>query len=301
MDVESLMNQAPDLPTAAAATEAPPTVLLLAPSGVGQSRLADMLRGIGAIVTDAAAGEVPDLIVVERGDPVASAHAEGADRADRPGLIAIGESNPTDADVTLPADFTLRELGLACRLLAQVVRLRRRLHAGVQQSDAWRQEAACDPLTQLPNRRAWDEELARRLKAARSSAQAVCVALVDLDHFKQVNDGWGHAAGDQLLIATAAALRQSLRQEDFVARLGGDEFGLILAGLDAASAPGVVERVRIELPARIARSIPFVTSASVGYVVFDGSTDISSAQVLAHADRARRLAKTQGRDRSVSA
>jgi diguanylate cyclase (GGDEF)-like protein len=151
----------------------------------------------------------------------------------------------------------------------------------------------------LPNRRAWDEELARRLTAVGNSGQSLCVALVDLDHFKQVNDGWGHPAGDQLLVATAAALRQSLRQDDFVARLGGDEFGLILAGLDAASAAGVVERVRAELPARIARSTPHVTSASLGYCVYDGSIEQSPEQVLARADRARRLAKTQGRNRAV--
>jgi diguanylate cyclase (GGDEF)-like protein len=128
----------------------------------------------------------------------------------------------------------------------------------------------------------------------------LCVALVDLDHFKQVNDGWGHAAGDQLLIATATALRQSLRQDDFVARLGGDEFGLLLTGLDAAASTSVIERVRAGLPGRIAQVTPFLTSASVGFHIYDGSADATPEQLLAHADLARRKAKAQGRDRTVA-
>jgi diguanylate cyclase (GGDEF)-like protein len=280
----------------------PPRVLLLA-SAISYDRLAGLLRAGGASVMaslDAAAHEAPDLIVIESGETHASAHAGALDHDARPGVIALGSPDATDADVVLPADFSPRELQLACRLLTQVVRLRRKLREGTQEGQAWRQEASRDPLTQLPNRRAWDVELARRVMAARGTDQPLCVALVDLDHFKQVNDGWGHPAGDQLLVATAAALRQSLRQEDFVARLGGDEFGLLLGGLDAAAAAGVIDRVRAELPARIARVTPFVTSASIGYYVCQGDDDASPDQLLAHADRARRLAKTQGRDRTAS-
>jgi diguanylate cyclase (GGDEF)-like protein len=149
----------------------------------------------------------------------------------------------------------------------------------------------------LPNRRAWNEELQRRLSIAREMGHPFCVALLDLDHFKQVNDGWGHPAGDQLLAATAAALKQSLRQDDFVARLGGDEFGLLLTGVDAPSAAGVVERIRASLPARIAQTTRFVTSASAGYCVWNGEREATPESLLAQADRARRVAKTQGRDR----
>jgi diguanylate cyclase (GGDEF)-like protein len=295
------MAQSSELPIETGAETVPPRVMLAVGPRI-ESCMLEHLHQLGvSVVTLAESARVPaEVIIREQTGVAASQFAEKIDSADRPGVVMIGEENGA-ADVSLHADFTRRELGIAIRLLAQVVRLRRQLHEGAQQGHAWRREAACDALTQLPNRRAWDEELSQRLLAASGSAQSLCVALVDLDHFKQVNDGWGHAAGDQLLIAAAAALRQSLRQDDFVARLGGDEFGLILAGLDAASAPGVVERVRADLPARIARVTPFVTSASVGYCVFDGASDTTPEKLLAQADRARRLAKTQGRDRAMLA
>ncbi len=286
------------------AGESPPRVMIVARDSASHEDLAARLRTWGAIVLplDAASHDgLPELIVVERDGPAASATVQPDNGTARPGVIAIGNSTAVEADVTLPADFSPRELALACQLLTQVVRLRRQLDEGNQLGDAWRQQASCDPLTHLPNRRAWEEEVRRRLQAARDSNQPLCVALVDLDHFKQVNDGWGHAAGDQLLIATAEALRQSLRQDDFVARLGGDEFGLLLSGLDPAAAASVVERVRAALPARIAQSTPFLTSASVGFYTFEGTAELTPEQLLAHADRARRKAKTQGRDRAVTA
>ncbi len=279
--------------------EIPPRVLILA-GPVERECVTGILHG-SCDVVDSATTELPEVIVVVHPRPLASGHAEELahrESAARPAVVVVGLT-ADDADLLLPTDFLPRELVLACRLLAQVVRLRRRLEEHAQQGLAWRQEAALDALTQLPNRRAWQEELCKRSEAARAGGQSLCVALVDLDHFKQVNDGWGHAAGDQLLISTGAALRHSLRQHDFVARLGGDEFGLLLSGLDATSAAPVIERVRAGLPSRIAQSTPHVTSVSIGYAVFDGHDAVTPETLQARADLARRLAKTQGRDRTV--
>lgn len=292
----SLLEPSPPL-----AVEPPPRVFVAVDSQL-RVRMANCLQEAGAVVisTDRVMESI-DLIVIDEVHLRSSSHAEGGERADRPGVIALGDVDPGAADVVLPVDFTGRELALACHLLTQVVRLKRRLLDDVRRGHAWEQEAHCDALTQLPNLRAWSEELQRRLTTARNLGQPLCVALVDLDHFKQVNDGWGHPAGDQLLIATAGALRQSLRQDDFVARLGGDEFGLLLPGLDAAAAAAVVERVRAGLPARIAQSTPYVTSASIGFAVYDGLSEVAPPSLLQQADRARRLAKMQGRARSENA
>jgi diguanylate cyclase (GGDEF)-like protein len=277
----------------------PPARILIAIDGAaGHDELAAMLQNCGLTVLPRGTEwreARPDVLIVQAEAPLSPPSAESLSA--RPGLVVLGEHTSGEADVTLPADATPRELALACRLLAQVVRLRRRLDEGSRAGDALRQQAACDPLTRLPNRRAWEEELNRQVHIARNTGQPLCVALLDLDHFKQVNDGWGHAAGDQLLAAAASALRQSLRQEDFVARLGGDEFGLLLAGLDADSAASVIERVRSRLPAQIAHTTPFVTSASVGFHV-DSGGKCSAEQLLAQADLARRKAKRHGRDRT---
>ena len=105
--------------------------------------------------------------------------------------------------------------------------------------------ASTDALTGLPNRRAWDTQPATR-RSPRD--QDVTIAMLDLDHFKEFNDTYGHPAGDRLLRETAAAWREELRAGDFVARLGGDEFALLLPNCNAANALEVVERLRQRIP-----------------------------------------------------
>lgn len=241
-----------------------------------------------------------DIILRDAAGPMASAHGwPGSVEPASAGLIQLGPGEP--ADVSLAADCSPVELKLACTLLAQIVRLRRKLQERSTAGGQLFQEAFCDPLTQLPNLRAWEEQLARRMSESRLSGEPLCLALIDLDHFKQVNDGWGHAAGDQLLVAAGSALRESLRQNDFLARLGGDEFGLLLSGLDSPAAAAVLERVRSGLPARIAQSTPHVPSVSVGYAIYRGEPELTAAALSEAADQARRLAKRRGRDCAVSA
>jgi diguanylate cyclase (GGDEF)-like protein len=213
------------------------------------------------------------------------------------GVIAIGTA--ASADVYLPADCTPRELALACRLLAEVVRLRRNARSRPATPAAAQDLSLIDDLTLAPNRRAWRQELSTRLDAAAQSS--LCLAIVDLDHFKQVNTGWGHEAGDRLLVAAAAALRQGVRPGDFVARLGGDEFGLLLSGLPAESAGGVIDRVRRGVPAIAARSAAHVVSCSAGYAVVAPGHRADAESLLAAADAALRRAKKAGRDVAMPA
>ncbi|MEE8451035.1 MAG: GGDEF domain-containing protein, partial [Thermoguttaceae bacterium] len=185
---------------------------------------------------------------------------------DNLGVVRIGGDGPADA--SLPEDVTGRELRLACRLVARIVRLRRDRRDGEQLRRQLSQEAATDPLTGLPNRRAWDRTLGRRLADAVGGSQRrgrLCVALLDLDHFKRINDARGHAVGDDVLRAVGRSLCDTLREEDFTARLGGDEFGLLLWVPDATVAAAVVQRVRGSLPSHLAEAETAVVTASVGY------------------------------------
>jgi len=213
------------------------------------------------------------------------------------GVIRIGSDAP--ADVNLPNRPSPRELQLACRLLAEIVRLRHRELSFTELQHRLYTEAFTDPLTGLPNRRAWDQTLRERLGAATDS-RCLCLAIFDLDHFKQVNDAFGHAAGDEVLKSVASAICENLRQGDFVARIGGDEFGLLIWVSDPGIAPAVVERVRTALPDRLIASRVNRVTASAGLAC--ASTIIlplNPGTLFAQADEALRRAKQEGRDRTV--
>jgi diguanylate cyclase (GGDEF)-like protein len=149
-------------------------------------------------------------------------------------------------------------------------------------------EALTDPLTELPNRRAWDTQIAAAMSGSR---EPVAVAMFDIDRFKQFNDSYGHPAGDRLLRDTAAAWRAEVRANDFLARLGGEEFALLLTGAHTGSVRALVERLRSSMPAQQ------TVSAGIALRV-DGETP---DQLLSRADQALYEAKTAGRNRAVVA
>jgi diguanylate cyclase (GGDEF)-like protein len=234
------------------------------------------------------------------------------------GILHIGgaetfASQPTS--ISLPADATARELQLACRLLGEIVRLRRQQRAGAELHRRLAEEAMSDPLTGLPNRRAWDRALDERLNELSpreaTANRGLCVAILDLDFFKQVNDAHGHAIGDEVLRTTGSAIRACLRQDDFVARLGGDEFGLLLWVRDQPAAQATIDRVRQALPNRLTESGLTAVNASAGYCIvlpIDSSAQYASAStqlipnadsLYSSADAALRSAKQQGRNRTV--
>lgn len=156
-----------------------------------------------------------------------------------------------------------------------------------------RRLAACDPLTDLANRRHFEHALAERLRHGARYPPSGVLILLDLDGFKAVNDDFGHRAGDQVLIGVAGALRGRLRDTDLVARLGGDEFAVILPHVSDREG----EHIGRTLVALIgALRFPFapdraLVSASVGATALgDKSTDL----VIADADRALYEAKRAG-------
>jgi len=152
-------------------------------------------------------------------------------------------------------------------------------------------QARTDELTALPNRRAWDEAVATEIARAQRTGQPLCLALLDLDHFKAFNDTHGHQAGDAHLRRTAAAWRRELRAIDVLARYGGEEFGVLLPNCDAERARQVVDRVR--------EATPSGETASAGVVTWDGRE--SAESLLARADAALYRAKHAGRAVTIPA
>ena len=214
------------------------------------------------------------------------------------GLIVIGCQDPV-ADAELGPDFSDRELVLACRLLGQAVHWRRKaLHTAATGRELQRL-AHTDALTHVANRRAWDIELPRRLAEAQAAGQAVAMAVFDVDHFKPVNDGLGHTAGDTVLAAIGRGLADSLRSGDFVARLGGDEFGLLLVGsFDEPAALRIVERVRKYAMSGLASVVPGPISITAGCTAAALGVHTPVADLFAAADQALRDAKQAGRNRT---
>jgi diguanylate cyclase (GGDEF)-like protein len=150
--------------------------------------------------------------------------------------------------------------------------------------------ARTDGLTGVANRRAWDEELPRELARAARSGRPVCVALLDLDHFKAYNDRHGHQAGDRLLKAAAAAWQEKLRRSDLLTRYGGEEFAVLLPDCGLADAMEIGERLRTAQPE---------VTCSLGVAAWEHGED--AAQLVARADRALYAAKAAGRDRCHAA
>ena len=113
--------------------------------------------------------------------------------------------------------------------------------------------ARTDPLTGVPNRRVWEEELPRELERARRMGTGVCLAMIDLDNFKAYNDRHGHQAGDLVLKEAASAWRAEMRSTDLLARYGGEEFTLLLPACALDDAVAIVERLRAATPLVTAR------------------------------------------------
>jgi diguanylate cyclase (GGDEF)-like protein/PAS domain S-box-containing protein len=153
-----------------------------------------------------------------------------------------------------------------------------------------------DYLTALFNGRRFEQALAQETKSAARYGDGGAVLLLDLDHFKDINDQFGHKAGDDLLKTVAAALRNRIRETDVLARLGGDEFGIILPQVDAEQAEvvadGIVKALRRQTAMLAHQQIPI--TASIGVALFDGSTNV---EILAAADLAMYEAKEAGRNR----
>jgi diguanylate cyclase (GGDEF)-like protein len=188
-------------------------------------------------------------------------------------------------------------------LTASTVALLQQLasHAALSYSNAVlleqsRRAAGSDALTGLANRRKFDETLAREVARAQRSGEALSLILLDVDHFKGINDGYGHQLGDDVLRHIGRTLAQGARLADLPARYGGEEFAVILPGATSQAAEMIAERLR----SGISHGGPVRTTASAGVATAVGAGCDADA-LIAAADEALYAAKNAGRDRVVVA
>ena len=188
------------------------------------------------------------------------------------------------------------------RQLRKVTRMGDQLQVQLRDTnEALEKSSLTDPLTGLPNRRHMMECLAEETARAEREGGSVTVMMVDVDHFKSVNDTHGHAMGDTVLCAVARALATGLREYDVCARWGGEEFLLLLPGLPADKAADVGERAR----QRVADSVVETDAGPLSVTVSIGVATCTAAGGLDPcvntADKAAYTAKQRGRNRVVLA
>lgn len=213
-------------------------------------------------------------------------------------LQVLGESLGL-LTVSAPADVSEREWGRITHLSAMVAESLKLALSNVRLREALHEQAIRDPLTGLLNRRYLDETLAREIVRAQRERRPLSIVMLDLDHFKRVNDTWGHEAGDAVLVHLAAMLKQHLRASDLACRFGGEEFVVVMLGANLVEA-----RERIELIARKMRESPIqlahLTLPAVTFsagLVQAGLHGDSAEQLLRTVDHALYAAKDAGRDR----
>ena len=274
-------------------------------------------RDACAALRDCDATECPDLFII----PAASRKSDtGAlfglvsDLRSRPEtrlscLLVVVPANAPDmaalfldlgADDVVLHDALPAEMILRARTLVQRKqlhdRLRRNLRDGLQ-------AAVTDPLTGLFNRRYVDHHLTRMSAQCAAAGRALAVMMIDIDHFKAINDRYGHAAGDRVLVAIAQRLRDNLRAVDLVARIGGEEFLIAMPRTTAEQAQGAANRLR-----RLINQTPFDLGEACGptRVTISVGVALSGAagpdrqdmvRMCDLADAALYRAKSGGRDR----
>jgi diguanylate cyclase (GGDEF)-like protein len=175
------------------------------------------------------------------------------------------------------------------------------LHHQVQAKNRQLEELALtDPLTGLPNRRAIDAWVNHQLSAAARHDFPIWVVIADLDHFKRINDTYGHDAGDTVLKRFSELLKSRTRQSDICGRLGGEEFLVVLTHIDRVQAKVVVDRIRrvFEIEEfRFGDRGTTTVTASFGVAGFHGSQAPAFSTLVTHADAALYAAKSKGRNR----
>ena len=164
-----------------------------------------------------------------------------------------------------------------------------------------RRKALVDPLTGLPNRAAWSERLDQEVNLWHQRGNSLSLAMLDLDHFKRINDGYGHLAGDKVLKIIAGVLRKRLRPNDFIARFGGEEFVLVMpdSSLTDALAAGDALRSAIEACPFHFKGEPVTITVSMGVAQFQPGE--RSDLALKRADAALYRAKAAGRNQVQAA
>ncbi|WP_406669567.1 diguanylate cyclase [Pseudomonas putida group bacterium ESBL64] len=290
-------------------------VLMLAITDSGQhefetylQQLNERLEGFQSHLHEASAGHADNSTAARELDSQLREHVDGLQSsvqgaADVDSLKHILENRLEGLLLTMDEhkhERDRREQELAGRLQGLSERVASMEHEALgyrEHLEEQRQKALLDPLTGLPNRAAWSEQVEREMLDWQENGGHLAMAILDLDHFKRINDNYGHLAGDKVLKIVADQLRKRLRGRDFIARFGGEEFVLLLPQTTPAVAAQMAEVLRATVEA-----CPFhfkgervVITTSIGLGAFRSGE--RSDQVLKRADAALYRAKEQGRNR----
>jgi len=180
-------------------------------------------------------------------------------------------------------------VGLTAYRLARRLREQNQLLAEISRTDG---------LSGLLNRRYWEEVVSAEFQRCRRNGHRASLLMLDIDHFKAVNDRHGHPAGDEVIRNVAAILRDSLREHDVPGRYGGEEFGILLPDTPAPGAEVIAERVRKRIDSASLSGKGLRATVSIGIAQLDPQ-DMDYSVWISHADRALYAAKERGRNRSV--
>ncbi len=182
------------------------------------------------------------------------------------------------------------------RLQARLVTAEEKLTEQARKIEAQLAEARTDPLTGLSNRRAFDDELHRRLAEWKRKKHTFCLVMIDIDHFKALNDEHGHPAGDQVLRSVAEVLENTLREMDMVARVGGEEFAAVLPSTNLPDGCRASERIRSAVDSHWFQfeQTDLRVTVSLGLAGVDSEDD--SISLFKRADEALYAAKRAGRN-----
>jgi diguanylate cyclase (GGDEF)-like protein len=248
-------------------------------------------------------GRAPDCELPLDSPGISRRHAELQVTGDSVRLRDLGSVNGTHVnDVRVHDSVELRD-GDLLRLGDVLLKFYPRHSLDALLHDHIYRLATVDTVTEVYTRRYVLDALAREIRRTRRSDRALAVVGLDLDHFKSVNDRWGHDAGDQVLHAAAATVQQALRGSDILGRMGGEEFLAVLPDTPRAEALALAERLRAALAGRTlalrqpdGSELPHRQTASLGVAVLTPEMS-GSRELLAAADARLYEAKHAGRNR----
>ncbi len=171
-------------------------------------------------------------------------------------------------------------------LIAEMTSLKKQIEKQRSIIVSLKKDAMSDPLTNLANRRVFEKELKRSIAVAKRYNRQNALLMVDVDKFKEINDTYGHVAGDEALVFIAKLLTKNTRHNDVVARIGGDEFCVILNELsceeDAAERARKLTQIISENPCKLSDGTSFYVNVSIGYQIFNGNSE--ALNIMQHAD-----------------
>jgi diguanylate cyclase (GGDEF)-like protein len=160
--------------------------------------------------------------------------------------------------------------------------------------------ATTDPLTGVFNRRTFIELAEQELARSRRARTPLSLMMLDLDHFKRVNDTYGHLTGDEVLVSFTRLIKDCVRRGDLIVRYGGEEFCVLLPATALSAATALAERIRATAASSALTAKPFKVTVSIGITAYAGDAVIALGGLLARADAALYRAKDEGRDRVVA-